>query len=659
MPTTSRPILTLQTASLFASADDSTFTGTGGPAAFSPFTGQFADLVSSRGIAGEPFIDEVYDVDAGDQVTFVIALQNFATVAGYDIKLRDTLPVGFALAGSDLTVVDGVGNILGYSGNLFDPASGLTITPPVAAFDDNSGANVVLITFTAYATNAVVLPGATVSNTAQIVSYAASSGGANLIASATNTASLTASTPVQTGALSSSSTANQPAATLPAGQTASFNIVVTLPEGTVKDFRIDEMLPQIGSSWLQLVSTEILSVGSHLAASMPVTVQPGGAIQLGTVVDSADNLVTSADQIVVRVTVSGAGITAGQGTINTIVSTADPNNSGARISQTVSNTVSLGAVDTPPTLAHLSGAQNATSSMLVLPFQTLALADPDLAQVETLTIHLSNPALGALSGPLGLTTNAAGDYVLTGAVATVQAAARALLFTPSATAVGTETFGLTLNDGAGGTATAAASLAITAAVNPSTYPSFPISTQTVLTSTATGSSTYSQVQTYAGAIDNLSTQFLYDGATTLAIVAQQSGILISSAAAAATAVQLQGGVNVLDMQHGSSFIVSGTGTDTFLLHADQAMTTWNTVSYFHTGDSIIVYGFTAGTSARWWDPTAGAVGYTGATLRFDVDGNGSIDSSLTFAGKTMSDTAHYQFQTGTVGGSGFLSIVAN
>lgn len=656
MPTTTRPFLALQTASLFASADDSTFTGTGGPAAFDPFTGQFAGLVSSQGIAGEPFDDQVYDVDAGDQVTFVIALQNFASVAGYGIKLRDTLPVGFAFSGSDLTVVDGAGNVLAYSGNLFDPLGGLTITPAVAAYSDNSGANVVLVTFTATATNNISLPGAIVSNSAQIVSYAATSGGANLVSTATTP--LTASTPVQTGTFAVTGTANQPVATLAAGKTASFDIIVTLPEGSVQDFRIDEALPQIGSSWLQLVSTEIISVGSHLTASKPVIVQPGGAIQLGTIVDAADNLVTAADQIVVRVTVRGAGTTAGPGTINTMVSVADPNNSAARITQTVTNTLSLDAVDVPPTISGLSTAQNATTSMLVLPFRTLALADPDVAQLQTLTIHLSSPSLGTLSGPSGLTTNVSGDYVLTGTAATVQAATRALLFTPSTTAAGTETFGLTLDDGAGGVATAAASLTIAAAAHPSSYVSFPISTQTVLTSTATGSSTFSEVQTYAGAVGNVNTQFLYDGDTTLAIVAQQSGMLISSQAQA-TAVQLQGGVNVLDMQSGSSFMVSGIGADTFLLHADQALETWNTISSFHSGDTVIVYGFTAGTSARWWDPTAGAVGYTGATLRFDVDGNGSVDSSLTFAGKTLGDTDHYQIQTGSVGGSGFLSIAAS
>ncbi len=657
MPTTPRPILTIQTSSLYASADDSTFTGTGGPAAFSPYTGQFADLVSSQGIAGEPFDDEVYDVDAGDQVTFVIAIQNFGSVAGYDIKLRDTLPLGFAYAGSDLTVVDGAGNTLRYGGNLFDPMSGLTIVSPVAAYSDDGGTNVVLVTFTATATNAVVLPGATVSNTAQIVSYAASHGGTNLAPSAT--ASLTASTPVQTGPLLIESTPDQPAATLQSNQTASFDITVTLPEGTVTDLRIDEILPQIGSSWLQLVSTEIVSIGSHLTTSGPATVQPGGSVQLGTVVNAADNLVTADDTVVLRVTVAGGGTTAGQGTINTTVSAADPYNNGARISQTVSNTLTLGPVDHPPTIAGVSGAQSATNTVFVLPFQTLTLADPDADQVETLTVHLADPTLGTLSGPSGLTIDAAGDYVLTGPVATLQATARALLFTPSANASGTEIFGLTLDDGAGATASASAGLTLAAPAIPSTYSSFPISTQTVLTSTATGSSTYSLVQNYAGAVDNLTTQFINDGAATLAIVAQQTGMLINTTAADATAVQLLGGVNVLDMQHGSSFLVSGTGNDTILLHADQAVTTWNTVANFHAGDTIIVYGVDADISTRAWDPNAGAIGYTGATLRFDVDGNGSIDSSLTFAGKSLGDTAAFKLQSGTVGGAGFLSITTS
>ena len=346
MPTTTpRPNFTIQTASLFASGDLSTFTGTGGPAAFDPFLAEFSDIVSSAGLAAEPFHDEVYDVDAGDQVSFVIAVQNFGPVSGANLLIRDTVPVGFALAGANLTVTDGAGNPIDYTGNLFAPTGGLLLTPPIAAYDDNSGANVVLITFTATATNSIALPGATITNGAQIVSYAATSGGPNLAAS--NTAPLSASTPVQTGIFTVTSSPDQPAATLQAGQTAAFDITVTLPEGSTPDFRIDEALPQIGSAWLRLVSTQIVSIGGHLTASLPVAVQPGGALQLGTVVDAADNLVTPDDDIVIRVTVAGGGTTAGIGALNTVVSTADPNGSNTRVSQAVTNTVTLGT-RTPP-----------------------------------------------------------------------------------------------------------------------------------------------------------------------------------------------------------------------------------------------------------------------------------------------------------------------
>ncbi len=649
----SQPNFSIQNGTLYASNDASTFSGTGGPAAFDPNTSQFSDIVNSVGLANEPFQDTVYNVDAGDQVTFVIALQNFGTT-GYNLKLRDTLPIGFSLPGSDMTVTDGAGNALAYSGNLFSPVSGLTISAPVAAYNDTSGANVVLITFTATATNALSLPGAAITNSAQIVSYAASNGGTNLAPN--SSVQLTATTTVQTATFGVTSVANQPPATLAAGQTTSFDITIALPEGSLPDLRIDEILPQIGSSYLQLVSAQIVSVGSHLTTSAPVVMQPNGSFNLGTVVNTSDNLATAADNVVVRLTVSGAGTTAGTGSISTVVSTANPNGGSTRVSQTVTNTLTLGTPDAPPSLAGTSGAQFSTNSSLTLPFQTLVLTDADAAQVQTLTIHLSDRSLGALSGS-GLVTNTSGDAVLTGTVDVVQALARTLLFTPAAGASGTETFSLTLNDGAGGIASGQSALTIAPSTHASSLTHFPISTETVLTSTALGSSTYQQVETYNGAISDIGTQFIYDGDTPLAIVALQTGMLISSQAQQ-TAVQVKGGINVLDMQHGSSFLVSAAGTNQFLLHADQPDVTWNTIANFHGGDSVILYGFDPDTATKWWTASDGATGYKGATLRLDLDGNGTIDSSLTFAGKTTADTDRFSMISGVAGTSHFLAISA-
>jgi hypothetical protein len=516
----------------------------------------------------------------------------------------------------------------------------------------------VLVTFTLQATSSVSVPLANITNTAQILSYAASEGGANLSGTAPP-GTLSASTPVQTSEIQISSAANQQVASLVPGRTASFDITVTVPEGTTRDLRIDEILPQTGASWFQLVSTQIVQFGANLSASLPVMVLPDGSVSLGTVVDTPDNLQTAADQITLRVTVQGGGTTAGQGQLNTVVSAADPNATNGRWTTTVTNTLPLDTPDNPPSIAGISVGQHATSSMQVLPFSALVLTDPDVAQTQTLTIHLSNAALGTLTGASPLTINSSGDIVLSGTIAAVQATARSLVFKPASGVTGTETFSLTLDDGFGGIVTdGRTAVTIAGAADTSDLAHFPLSpTQTVLTSTATGSSTYAQVETYAGAVDNVQTQFIYDGVAPLAIVAQQPGMLIRSRADA-TAVQLLGGNNVLDMRRGSSFLVSGPGNDVFLFDGNQPQETWNTIVNFHTGDSATLWGFKAGTSTDWWDTNAGATNYQGPTLRTDINGDGKLDSSLTFAGKTLAETSRFALQTGTVAGTDYLTIIA-
>ena len=657
MPTSSAPILTVQLAALWASGDSSTFIGAGGPAAYDPFLGLFNGVVSSQGIFAEPFSEQVRGVDAGDQVVFVIAVQNFASdSSAYGIKLRNSLPLGFMVPadGGGVIVSDGAGNLLNASGNLFDSNGGLTILDPIAPYSDNSGTNVLLVTFTLEATAAISVPLANVTDSARIVSYAASPGGPDLSASSPTV--LFRATAVQTSPIQAFSSADQPAAPLASGQTASYDITVTLPEGTTRDLRIDELLPHSGASWFSFASAEIVHFGAHLTASSPVVAAPDGSVSLGTVVNAPDGLQTAADQIVLRVTVANGGMASGTGILNTTVSAADPNTAQGRWSTTLADTLALAKPDIAPTIGGISPSQNATSTMQVLPFAGVVLADPDFTQVQTLTIHLSDPSLGSLSGSPSLAATSSGDLALTGTIDAVQAAVRSLVFTPVAGATGIETFSLTLNDGASGVATdSRTTLSLAASANTNDLARFPMSAQTVLTSTAAGSSTVAQVEAYAGPVDNIKTQFIYDGSAPLAIVAGQSGMLISSKAAA-TAIQLKDGANVLDMQFGSSFVVSGTGADVILLHADQTQTTWNTVANFHPGDSITLYGFTAGRSSDWWQENAGAPGYTGATLHADINGDGKVDSSLTFTGMTLANASRFSLQTGNVAGSDYLLI---
>ena len=155
---TSAASLTLQVGSLYASGATSTFTGTGGPFGYSPFTSQFGGVITSAGLANEPFADTVYNVAAGDEVIFVLAVQNLGGSRASGVTLKATLPTGFALlsSGLNLTVIDGTGTDLATTGDLFS-SGGLQVGVPIAAYDANSGLNVTLVTYSLVATQA--LPG--------------------------------------------------------------------------------------------------------------------------------------------------------------------------------------------------------------------------------------------------------------------------------------------------------------------------------------------------------------------------------------------------------------------------------------------------------------------------------------------------------------------
>ncbi|GAC1338242.1 MAG: hypothetical protein NVSMB18_04340 [Acetobacteraceae bacterium] len=582
----SMPQLTIQTASLYASGVDSFFAGTGGPFGFDPVMGQFGGVVSSAGLDGEAFRDQVWNVQAGDVVTFVIAVQNRATQGGaYDVTVRDTMPAGFAAPadGVGLGVTDGAGNLLNTTGDLFDPNGGLVLTDPLGAYDPNTGANVPLLTFTLQATIAIAAPTATLQNVAQILSYAGLPTAASSNGALPQT--IQASTAVTTPGIDTQAVPNQTIVSLRAGQQASFDVTVTLPEGEVRDLRIDEILPQTGAAWLVLDSVSLIQLGANLVAHNQGIVQPNGSIDFGTVTNTPDAMITTADKIVVRVTVHGCGTAGGQGTLQTIVSAVDPNVTGGRWSSTLTNQLMLDKPNAPPSIAGTTGGQNATDTMSIVPFSSLVLADPDAGQLETLTIHRSDPYLGTLSGA-GLTTTASGDYVLRGTVGTVRAEAQNLVFATGPGRSGNEQFTLTVDDGAGGVVTDSATTVNIAAASPdgASIQHFPLSaTGTVQTSTATGSTTIAQVETYQGPVSYLQSQFIYDGTQPLVIVAQTPNVFIKNVAGTA-AVQLLSGQNVVDAGHGSNFILGGTGQDVFYLDGRQVNETWDTIVGCNPGD---------------------------------------------------------------------------
>lgn len=94
---------------------------------------------------------------------------------------------------------------------------------------------------------------------------------------------------------------------------------------------------------------------------------------------------------------------------------------------------------------------------------------------------------------------------------------------------------------------------------------------------------------------------------------------------------------MIDGGLGSNFIAGGAGADNFFLdgRAARTSTTWSTITDFSAGDHITIWGYQPGVSRFLWVGSDGAAGYKGATMHSDLDGNGLIDTSVTFTGMTQ------------------------
>jgi len=438
MPGTT-PLLTIQTASLYASGDASTFTGTGGPFGFSPWTSQFGGIVSSAGLAGESFNDAVYDVATGDELVFVIALQNLQAAAAYGVMLHDVMPAGFAAPadGINLSITDGAGTNLAYTGDLF--AGGLTLANPVAAYDANSGANIALVTFSLAAGTALPGPYASLSSTAIIDRYAAAPAGANLAGATSGSAATT----IVTAAPAPQVTAETDPSAVARGQTIAFDVTVLIPTGSLQDFTLAP-ITSAGATALGLLSSTLLSVGNGLQTGT-TSVAADGSIHFGTVSYAGGS---GSNAITARIVLRADGTTSGTAILQTVISALDPSNPAARWSANVASSVGVVVPPQGATLAGLASMQGVAPDAAIHPFASLAIASANQAQTGTLAItldsaagHLGNPGSGSLDA-------AADTFILTGALPDLQAAARQLTYT--AAVPGTAHFTVTLIDAAGG-----------------------------------------------------------------------------------------------------------------------------------------------------------------------------------------------------------------
>jgi len=143
-------------------------------------------------------------------------------------------------------------------------------------------------------------------------------------------------------------------------------------------------------------------------------------------------------------------------------------------------------------------------------------------------------------------------------------------------------------------------------------------------------------QLYAGPVAGLQQQVISVTAQNLNIFAVAPNLFIHTGSGN-DAIQVSSGTNVLDGGTGSNFLTAGTGTDTFFVDARGAASdTWSTISKFHSGDAVTLWGVSASTPAQWLDGQ-GATGATGLTLHAGPAGGPT--ASVTLAGFSKADLA--------------------
>jgi Ca2+-binding RTX toxin-like protein len=97
------------------------------------------------------------------------------------------------------------------------------------------------------------------------------------------------------------------------------------------------------------------------------------------------------------------------------------------------------------------------------------------------------------------------------------------------------------------------------------------------------------------------------------------------------------GDDVLDGGTGSNFLTGGAGRDVFFLDGRGGGVTWSTITDWQQGEELSLWGWRSGVSRAEWVDSAGAEGFRGVTMHADLDGNGSIDASVTWSGRSRGD----------------------
>lgn len=171
-----------------------------------------------------------------------------------------------------------------------------------------------------------------------------------------------------------------------------------------------------------------------------------------------------------------------------------------------------------------------------------------------------------------------------------------------------------------------------------------------VTYTTNGNSTVIDAAIYVGPVAHLRFQLIGSilpeaiGGTDLADFINAGGGNDAVAAGA--------GRDVIDGGLGSNFLTGGADRDIFFLDGRSGLSTWSTITDWQAGEELSLWGWRAGVSRSTWAASDGAAGWKGVTLHADLNGDGRVETSVTWTGLSQANLPG--FQQGTVGGNGLL-----
>jgi VCBS repeat-containing protein len=315
-----------------------------------PFNGSVTDLSAVDG--------NINNIDGADRLRLVTAIENSGGGGAFDVSTSITLPsglsfVGGSLAAANLQIYRGDGTLLvlgtdySVSGNQinFLDAGGVAslLAGRSGTAADSSGANVVVISYDVVV-SATIEASRNLQTTATLSNYASVNGGTDFTPTdLTDLTTQQVAAPVigkvfADGTLDNgdSSAAHTTGSDLVIGESMRYDIVITLPEGTTQNLRIEDLIPpgmRLDTSFnnglgYQIITTRAGSgaLGADFAGSVLVSGFAGiGGTLGGDGVDgrwtfsvssvSADNL-TGNNTFVIRLQLVANNVIANQANVS-------------------------------------------------------------------------------------------------------------------------------------------------------------------------------------------------------------------------------------------------------------------------------------------------------------------------------------------------------